>query len=204
MEASQASEAGSIPVARSTPARPRAGRFCYGCAGCARTTGIGAAISARGKAGAQRLHVVQTPHHFRWGGRHIAYETRRNVGWREKVRPAGGLQWLIREKTRPARAKTPNLGCFEHAGRTFSRTTHGDVAMLKPLTPLRADHQRPLKPTAPLRASPSWPMKPPSPLQALNTRKTSIFPAQRCHRFQASTHSGPQRCHRFHRDEAVH
>ena len=29
MEASQASEAGSIPVARSTPARPRAGRFCY-------------------------------------------------------------------------------------------------------------------------------------------------------------------------------
>ena len=135
MEASQASEAGSIPVARSTPARPRAGRFCYGCAGCARTTGIGAAISARGKAGAQRLHVVQTPHHFRWGGRHIAYETRRNVGWREKVRPAGGLQWLIREKTRPARppqrhlrektrparAKTPNLGCFEHAGRSFSR-----------------------------------------------------------------------------------
>ena len=68
MEASQASEAGSIPVARSTPARPRAGRFCYGRAGCARTTGIGAAISTRGKAGAQRLHVVQTPHHFRWGG----------------------------------------------------------------------------------------------------------------------------------------
>ena len=29
MEASQASEAGSIPVARSSPARPRAGRFCY-------------------------------------------------------------------------------------------------------------------------------------------------------------------------------
>ena len=110
-----------FPSPAPPPARPRAGRFCYGCAGCARTTGIGAAISARGKAGAQRLHVVQTPHHFRWGGRHIAYETRRNVGWREKVRPAGGLQWLIREKTRPARAKTPNLGCFEHAGRTFSR-----------------------------------------------------------------------------------
>ena len=66
---------------------------------------------------------------------HAAYETGRNVGWREKVRPAGGLQWLIREKTRPARppqrhlrektrparAKTPNLGCFEHAGRSFSR-----------------------------------------------------------------------------------
>lgn len=33
MEASQASEAGSIPVARSTTARPRAGRFCYACAG---------------------------------------------------------------------------------------------------------------------------------------------------------------------------
>ena len=121
MEASQASEAGSIPVARSTPARPCAGQFCYGRAGCARTTGIGAAISTRGKASAQRLHVVQTPHHCRHGGRRIAYKTERNVGWRKKVRPAGGLQWLIRENTRPARAKTPNLGCFEHAGRSFSR-----------------------------------------------------------------------------------
>ena len=76
-----------------------------------------------------------TPHHFRWGGRRIAYKTGRNVGCREKVRPARGFQWLIREKTRPARhpqrhlrektrparAKTPNLGCFEHAGRSFSR-----------------------------------------------------------------------------------
>lgn len=50
-----------FPSPAPPPARPRAGRFCYGRAGCARTTGSGAAISARGKAGAQRLHVVQTP-----------------------------------------------------------------------------------------------------------------------------------------------
>ena len=169
MEASQASEAGSIPVARSTPARPRAGRFCYGCAGCTRTTGIGAAISARGKAGAQRLHVVQNPHHhFRRGGHRIAYKTERNVGWREKVRPAGGLQWLIREKTRPARAKTPNLGCFEHAGRTFSRfraetvpqgelfrARHGNYSKSKHSRPLRRTNIPHMKPPAPLRASPS-------------------------------------------------
>ena len=168
MEASQASEAGSIPVARSTPARPRAGRFCYGCAGCARTTGIGAAISTRGKAGAQRLHVVQTPPPLPAWRTHAAYETGRNVGCREKVRPARGFQWLIREKTRPARAKTPNLGCFEHAGRTFSRfraetvpqgelfrARHGNYSKSKRSRPLRRTNIPHMKPPAPLRASPS-------------------------------------------------
>ena len=43
------------------------------------------------------------------------------TGWREKVRPTPPLQWHSREKTRPASAKTPNLGCCERAGRTFSR-----------------------------------------------------------------------------------
>ena len=182
MEASQASEAGSIPVARSTPARPRAGWFCYGCAGCTRTTGIGAAISARGKAGAQRLHVVQNPHHFRWGGRRIAYKTGRNVSCREKVRPARGFQWLIREKTRPAsprqrrfREKTlpagPNaakFGGFWRAGRTFSRcraetapqgelfrVQHGNYSKSKRPRPLRRTHIVHVKPPTPMLASPS-------------------------------------------------
>ena len=43
------------------------------------------------------------------------------AGWREKIRLTPPLQWHFREKTRPASAKTPNLGQFERAGRTFSR-----------------------------------------------------------------------------------
>ena len=43
------------------------------------------------------------------------------VPFRDKIRPARRLQRPFREKTRPASTKTSNLGCFEHAGRTFSR-----------------------------------------------------------------------------------
>ena len=48
-------------------------------------------------------------------------QDRCRAAWREKVRPTPLLQWHFREKTRPAGAKTPNLGCCERAGRTFSR-----------------------------------------------------------------------------------
>ena len=41
--------------------------------------------------------------------------------FREKVLPARPLRRLFREKVLPARIKTPNLGQFERAGRTFSR-----------------------------------------------------------------------------------
>ena len=41
---------------------------------------------------------------------------------REKVRPTLPLQQHFREKTRPASRKTPILGCFQRAGRTFSRS----------------------------------------------------------------------------------
>ena len=84
-------------------------------------------------------------------------------------------------------ALAPTLG---RAGRQISCTARRNMATLKPATPLLAPNKGPLKPTAPLRA--------------FNTRKTSIFPAQRRHRFQASAHTRLQRCHRFHRDEAVH
>ena len=42
---------------------------------------------------------------------------------RDKTRPARPLQPHFREKTRPARHKTPILGHFSCAGRTFSRCT---------------------------------------------------------------------------------
>ena len=69
---------------------------------------------------------------------------------REKLRPAQGLHGLNREKLRPARHKTPILGHFscagrtfsrsvppsDRAGRTFSRTGHSHVATVKPTSPL--------------------------------------------------------------------
>ena len=138
MEASQASEAGSIPVARSTPARPRAGRFCYACAGgfalhegptrrSDEAFGVvgGGICTTRGSdtpvtRGAAASCSAKPPP-LQAGRAHGAYKTVRNTGWREKTRPARLLHRHFREKTRPASTKTTNLGCFELAGRTISR-----------------------------------------------------------------------------------
>ena len=85
---------------------------------------------------------------------------------REKVRPTGGFRRPIREKTRPASPKMPKFGCFQRtgrtfsrsrpqsgpAGRTFSRTGCGDVATLKPTTPLHPLMLANVKPPSPLLA----------------------------------------------------
>ncbi|QCT34862.1 hypothetical protein FBF35_01825 [Schaalia odontolytica] len=42
--------------------------------------------------------------------------------FREKVLPAQPIPQHFHEKIRPARNKTPILGHFDHAGRTFSRS----------------------------------------------------------------------------------
>ena len=104
---------------------------------------------------------------------------------REKVRPAPPLQQLFREKTRPARHKTPILGHFERAGRTFSRslplpghagrtssrTGGGDVAMVQPPPPLRPLLKASMKPPSPLRTPEQRPLKPTTPLRPKNTTK---------------------------------
>ena len=118
MEASQASEAGSIPVARSTPARPRAGRFCYACAGgFARHEG-----PTRRRHAVRRLRVAQIPPPLQAWRAHTADKTGRNTGWRENTRPARLLHRHFREKTRPTRLKTAFFAHFGLAGRTFSRS----------------------------------------------------------------------------------
>ena len=71
---------------------------------------------------------------------------------RDKIRPARPLPHSTRDKIRPATSKTSNLECFERAGRTFSRTGRGDVAILKLTTPLRPLMQANVKPPSPLRA----------------------------------------------------
>ena len=84
---------------------------------------------------------------------------------------------------RPARQKTPILGCFERTGRTFSRTRRDNMATLKPTAPLLAPNKGPLKPVAPLRPK--------------TAPKTPISHPQRRWRFHSHTDTSEQRRSRF-------
>ena len=77
-----------------------------------------------------------------------------------------------REKTRPASTKTPNLGCFKHAGRTFSRF-RDDTA------PQGELFRTQMKPPPPLLTHSRAHMKPATPLLAHNAAKTHIQGKQR-------------------------
>ena len=83
------------------------------------------------------------------------------------------------------------------AGRTFSRTGHGHVPSLKPMTPLQPLMQASMKPPAPLLAPKQRPLKPATPLQPKNARKTASFRPQRRWRFQLGLGQHPQRRCRF-------
>ena len=111
----------------------------------------------------------------------------------------------------PASTETRNLRCCERAGqvrsrlhdddsaagRTFSRPGRGNVATLKPMTPLHPLMQANVKPPSPLLAPEQQPLKPVTPLQPKNTPKTPISHPQRRWRFQLAHHTGPQRRRRF-------
>ena len=76
-----------------------------------------------------------------------------------KYSPSTAPQADFCEKTRPASTKTPNLGCFERAGRTFSHF-HDDTgprgelfrAQMKPPPPLLTPLRVRMKPATPLLA----------------------------------------------------
>ena len=147
------------------------------------------------------------------------------AGRREIVRPARPLQRHTREKVRPARQKTPILGHYEHAGRTFSRshpppdhagrtfsrTGRTEVVTVKPTTPLQPLIQANVKPPSPMLAPKQHPLKPATPIQAKNAPKTpNSHPQRRCRfhlrlgqhpqrrrRFQSRLSRRPQRRHRF-------
>ena len=119
------------------------------------------------------------------------------VQTREKLRPARPLQRCYREKTRPARHKTPILSHFSCAGRTFSHTGCCNVATLKPMTPLRPLLPTNVKPPSPMLAPKQQPLKPPSPLQPKTTPKTPVSHPQRRCRFQPHARTSEQRRHRF-------
>ena len=92
-------------------------------------------------------------------------------------------------------AHTPTI---RPAGRTFSRTGHGHVPTLKPITPLQPLMQASMKPPAPLLAPKQRPLKPATPLQPKNAPKTPISRPQRRWRFQLGLSLREQRRRRFH------
>ena len=116
-----------------------------------------------------------------------------------------------REKVHPASAKRPILGCFEragrtfsrshpppdHAGRTFSRSGRTEVVTVKPTTPLQPLIQASVKPTSPMLAPEQHPLKPTTPMQPKNAPKTPISHPQRRWRFQLRLGLCPQRRWRF-------
>ena len=123
MEASQASEAGSIPVARSSPARPRAGRFCY--------AHFAPTVNAAGQS-AQHFPRASWGPRFRYKTRparaarcQFRYKTRpTRATWRHfryKTHPTRATRHQFRYKTHPASPKSPNLARFMYTGRILSR-----------------------------------------------------------------------------------
>ena len=125
--------------------------------------------------------------------------------------PGTPLQHPTREKVRPARQKTPILGHYEHAGRTFSRshpppdpagrtfsrTGHSHVSTVKPPSPQRPLMQTNVKPPSPMLAPEQQPLKPTTPMQAKNAPKTPNSHPQRRWRFQLRLGRHPQRRWRF-------
>ena len=159
---------------------------------------------AVGPAGSDELGLVAVAGRGWWQWR---------AGSREKLRPARPLQRPTREIVRPASVKTPILGCFEragrtfshshpppdHAGRTFSCTGRTEVVTVKPTTPLQPLIQASVKPPPPppMLAPEQHPLKPATPMQAKNAPKTpNSHPQRRC-RFQLRLSRRPQRRCRF-------
>ena len=117
--------------------------------------------------------------------------------WREKTRPARPLQRHFREKVLPASVKTPILGCFERAGRTFSRSRPPSDRAGRTFSRTRRDNVATLKPTTPLLTPNKGPLKPASPLRPKTEPKTPISDPQRRWRFQSHTDTSEQRQQRF-------
>ena len=155
---------------------------------------------------ANQLLMLQNPHRSQPEVHRVAYKTWRRADWREKTRPARPLQPHFREKTRPTSVKTPIVGCFERAGRTFSRSRppsdHAGRTFSRSRPPsdhagrtfsrMRRNNIAALKPPSPLLAPKQRPLKPPSPLQPKNTPKTPISHPQRRRRFQTTGPAGLQ------------
>ena len=144
MEASQASEAGSIPVARSSPARPRAGRFCYAhFAPTVNAAGQSAQDFPRASWGPRFRYKTHPARPTRHQSRYKTRPTRATrCQSRYKTRPARATRCQFRYKTRPARPKSPNLARFALAGRVLSRFVANKSSMASFLPHKHQHHHR--------------------------------------------------------------
>ena len=172
-----------VNARRRLPAERAARRPCF-IIHCSNPTMPGACHRARSAAG---------PHEANGPSSKRLRDTGRTAGWRDKTRPTSPLPRPIREKTRPASPKTPNVGCCERAGRTFSRshppsgpagrtisrTGRSGVAAQQPTTPLQPLTRASMKPPSPLRAPEQQPLKPVAPLQPKNAPNAPISHPQR-------------------------
>ena len=130
-----------------------------------------------------KLLMLQNPHRSQPEVHHAASKT--------------GAVPVGTKKTRPASAKTPNFGCFERAGRTFSRSRTPSGHAGRTFSRTRRNNMGTLKPTTPLRTPNKEALKPASPLHPKNAPKTPISHPQRRRRFQSRLGRRPQRRHRF-------
>ena len=120
------------------------------------------------------------------------------VGWQARnSSPGTPLQRPTREKVRPARQKTPILGHYEHAGRTFSRSHPPPDHAGRTFSRTGRTEVVTVKPTTPLQPLIQASVKPPSPMQAKNAPKTPNFHPQRRCQFQLRLGRRPQRRQRF-------
>ena len=120
------------------------------------------------------------------------------VGWQARnSSPGTPLQRPTREKVRPARQKTPILGHYEHAGRTFSRSHPPPDHAGRTFSRTGRTEVVTVKPTTPLQPLIQASVKPPSPMQAKNAPKTPNFHPQRRCQFQLRLGRRPQRRWRF-------
>ncbi len=143
------------------------------------------------------LRMAQNPHRSRLKCAASPTRPGHSTGWHEKTRPAPPLHRHFRKKTRPASAKTPNLGHFECAGRTFSRSRPPSDEAGRTFSHTRRDNAATLKPTTPLLTSNKGPLKPTLPLHPKTAPKPPISRPQRRWRFQLRLDLRPQRRWRF-------
>ena len=85
------------------------------------------------------------------------------------------------------------MGCFERAGRTFSRSRHTSGHAGRTFSRTRRDNMATLKPPTPLLAPNKGPLKPTSPLRPKTAPKKPISHPQRRWRFQPTTGTSEQR-----------
>ena len=146
---------------------------------------------------ARGLRMAQNPHRSRLKCAASPTRPGHGTGWREKTRPTPPLQQHFRERIHPARHKTPNLGHFERAGRTLSRSRPPSDQAGTTFSRTRSDNAEALKPTTPLLTPSKEPLKPASPLQPKNEPKTPVSHPHRRHRFQTHANTHEQRRHGF-------